>query len=57
MSDDVPTIKEVDALLKLAEKTVYAMAQAGETPAFKIRGAVAHQAYRARPVDGRSAAL
>jgi excisionase family DNA binding protein len=28
----------VTALLKLAEKTVYAMAQAGEIPAFKIRG-------------------
>ena len=28
----------VAALLKLAEKTVYAMAQAGEIPAFKIRG-------------------
>jgi excisionase family DNA binding protein len=27
-----------EALLKLAEKTVYAMAQAGEIPAFKIRG-------------------
>jgi len=36
--DDVLTIKEVAALLKLAEKTVYAMAQAGEIPAFKIRG-------------------
>ena len=32
------TIKEVAALLKLAEKTVYAMANAGEIPAFKIRG-------------------
>lgn len=38
MSDEVLTIKEVAALLKLAEKTVYAMAQAGELPAFKIRG-------------------
>ena len=38
MPDDVLTIKEVAALLKLAEKTVYAMAAAGETPAFKIRG-------------------
>ncbi|MEO6326473.1 MAG: helix-turn-helix domain-containing protein [Thermoanaerobaculia bacterium] len=36
--DEVLTIKEVAALLKLAEKTVYAMAQAGEIPAFKIRG-------------------
>lgn len=38
MADEVLTIKEVAALLKLAEKTVYAMAQAGELPAFKIRG-------------------
>ena len=33
MSDEVLTIKEVAALLKLAEKTVYAMANAGELPA------------------------
>ena len=38
MSDEVLTIKEVAALLKLAEKTVYAMANASELPAFKIRG-------------------
>jgi excisionase family DNA binding protein len=38
MPDEVLTIKEVAALLKLAEKTVYAMAAAGEIPAFKIRG-------------------
>ncbi len=38
MLDEVLTIKEAAALLKLAEKTVYAMAQAGEIPAFKIRG-------------------
>jgi excisionase family DNA binding protein len=38
MPDEVLTIKEVAAFLKLAEKTVYAMAQAREIPAFKIRG-------------------
>lgn len=38
MPDEVLTIKEVAALLKLAEKTVYAMAAAAEIPAFKIRG-------------------
>lgn len=38
MPDEVLTIREVAALLKLAEKTVYAMANAGELPAFKIRG-------------------
>lgn len=37
MPDEVLTIKEVAGLLKLAEKTVYAMANAGELPAFKIR--------------------
>jgi excisionase family DNA binding protein len=38
MPDEVLTIREAAALLKLAEKTVYTMAQAGEIPAFKIRG-------------------
>lgn len=38
MPDEVLTIKEVAALLKLAEKTVYAMANAGEVPAFRVRG-------------------
>ncbi len=38
MPDEVLTIKEVAALLELAGKTVYAMAQAGQIPAFKIRG-------------------
>lgn len=38
MPDEVLTIKEAAALLKLAEKTVYTMAQASEIPAFKIRG-------------------
>lgn len=32
------TIKEVAALLRLAEKSVHATANAGEFPAFKIRG-------------------
>lgn len=38
MPDEILTIKEVAALLKLAEMTVCAMANAGELPAFKIRG-------------------
>lgn len=37
-NDEVLTIKEVAALLKLAGKTVYSMAQRGEIPAFKVRG-------------------
>lgn len=38
MAEEVFTIKEVAALLKLAEKTVYSMANSGELPAFKVRG-------------------
>ncbi len=38
MTDELLNIKEVAALLRLAEKTVYSMAQAGELPAFKVRG-------------------
>lgn len=37
-NDEILTIKEAAALLKLTEKTVYSMAQRGEIPAFKIRG-------------------
>lgn len=36
--DEVLTLKDVVALLKVSEKTVYSMAQAGELPAFKVRG-------------------
>ena len=38
MMDEVLTIKEVAAPRKHAEKTVYALAQAGEIRAFKMRG-------------------
>jgi excisionase family DNA binding protein len=38
MTDEVLTIKEIATLLKLADKTVYSMAQQGELPAFKVRG-------------------
>jgi excisionase family DNA binding protein len=44
--DQVLTIKEVAEILKLAEKTVYSMAQDGELPAFKVRGQ-----WRIRKVD------
>lgn len=37
-NDEVLTIKEVAALLKLAEKNVYSMSQRGEIPVFKVRG-------------------
>jgi excisionase family DNA binding protein len=38
MSDEILTLPEVAQLLKVAEKTVYSMAQKGQLPAFKIRG-------------------
>ncbi|WP_367394714.1 helix-turn-helix domain-containing protein [Cupriavidus sp. Agwp_2] len=38
MNNPVMTIREVASALKLAEKTVYAMASDGDLPAFKIRG-------------------
>ncbi len=38
MPETVLTIKEVAKILKLADKTVYAMANAGEIPAFRVRG-------------------
>lgn len=37
-SDEILTLKEVARLLKVAEKTVYSMAQKSEIPAFKVRG-------------------
>lgn len=47
MNDDpVLTIKDIATILKLAEKTVYSMAQDGELPAFKVRGQ-----WRMRRVD------
>lgn len=38
MNDPIMTIRDVAQVLRLAEKTVYAMALQGELPAFKIRG-------------------
>ena len=38
MLDKILTLPEVAQLLKVAEKTVYTMAQKGEVPAFKVRG-------------------
>ena len=46
MSDEILTTKDVASLLKLAEKTIYSMAQRGEIPAFKVRGQ-----WRVRRVD------
>ena len=36
--EEVLTIKDVCALLKVGDKTVYSMAQNGELPGFKVRG-------------------
>jgi excisionase family DNA binding protein len=38
MLDEILTLPEVAQLLKVADKTVYTMAQNGEMPAFKVRG-------------------
>ena len=38
MPDEILTLPEVAQLLKVADKTVYTMAQNGEIPSFKIRG-------------------
>ena len=38
MTDPILTLPEVAVLLKVAEKTVYTMAQRGQIPAFKVRG-------------------
>ena len=38
MNDDILTIPEVASLLRIAEKTVYTLAQRAEIPAFKVGG-------------------
>ena len=38
MEDGILTLPEVALLLKVAEKTMYTMAQRGQIPAFKVRG-------------------
>lgn len=38
MPDEILKLPEVASLLKVAEKTVYTMAQRAEIPAFKVRG-------------------
>jgi excisionase family DNA binding protein len=38
MADEILTVAEVALLLKVAEKTVYTMAQKAELPRFKVRG-------------------
>jgi excisionase family DNA binding protein len=38
MPDEILTLPEVAQLLKVAEKTLYTMAQKAQLPAFKVRG-------------------
>lgn len=38
MPDEILTLPEVAVLSKVAEKTVYTMAQKAQLPAFKVRG-------------------
>ncbi len=38
MPDEILTLPEVAQLLKVAEKTVYTMAQKSQMPGFKVRG-------------------
>lgn len=37
-NEEVLKLRDIAALLKVGEKTVYTMAKAGELPAFKVRG-------------------
>ena len=46
MPDEILTLPEVALLLKVAEKTVYSMAQKSQLPAFKVGGQ-----WRFRRVD------
>ena len=46
--DEVLTVSEVASLLKVAEKTVYTMAQGFELPCFKVRG---QWRFRRRDLD------
>jgi excisionase family DNA binding protein len=46
LADEILTLVEVAHLLKVAEKTVYTMAQNAELPCFKVRGQ-----WRFRKVD------
>ena len=38
MSDEILTLKEVAVYLKVAERTLYRLAQDGKLPAFKVGG-------------------
>jgi excisionase family DNA binding protein len=38
MNDTILTVPEIAVLLRVADKTVYSLAQRGELPAFKVGG-------------------
>ena len=38
MDESAMTVREVDAYLSVAEKTIYRLAQKGELPGFKVAG-------------------
>lgn len=38
MADDILTLKDIAAYLKLAEKTAYRLASEGKLPSFKVGG-------------------
>jgi excisionase family DNA binding protein len=46
--DEILTLPELAKLLKVAEKTVYSMAQGAEVPSFKVRG---QWRFRRRDID------
>jgi len=49
MTDEILTVPEVAKLLKVADKTVYTMAQNAELPCFKVRG---QWRFRRDDIDG-----
>jgi excisionase family DNA binding protein len=53
MTDEILTVPEVAKLLKVADKTVYTMAQNAELPCFKVRG---QWRFRREDIDGWIAA-
>ncbi len=48
LQDEILTLPELAKLLKVAEKTVYTMAQRAELPGFKVRG---QWRFRRRDID------
>jgi excisionase family DNA binding protein len=38
VTDQILTVREIAATLRLTERTIYAMLRAGELPGFRVRG-------------------